>query len=93
MESGLAMPHFISPLDPFSIFLHLNINTTKILKNPSFFRKYLRNTLVIVIETNADRHSYIKLLFVELIKLVYDKLRIYKDILQEKLVVNFRNFT
>ena len=38
-------------------------------------------------------YSYIKLLFVELIKLVYDKIRIYKDILQEKLVVNFRNFT
>jgi len=36
---------------------------------------------------------YIKLLFVELIKLVYDELRIYKDIPQGKLVVNFRNFT
>jgi len=35
----------------------------------------------------------VKLLFVELIKLVYDKLRIYKDIPQGKLVVNFRNFT
>ena len=36
---------------------------------------------------------YINLLFVDLIKLVYDKLRIYKDIPQEELVVNFRNFT
>jgi len=35
---------------------------------------------------------YTKSLFVELIKLVYDKLRIYKDIPQGKLVVNFRNF-
>jgi hypothetical protein len=39
MGSGLAMPHFISPLDPFLIFLHPNINTTKDLKNPSFFKK------------------------------------------------------
>jgi hypothetical protein len=38
-------------------------------------------------------YLYIKLLFVELIKLVYDKLRIYKDIPQGKLVVNFRNLT
>ena len=34
-------------------------------------------------------YLYIKLLFVELIKLVYDKLRIYKDIPQRKLVVIF----
>jgi len=32
---------------------------------------------------------YINLLFVELIKLVYDRLRIYKDTPQGKLVVNF----
>ena len=32
---------------------------------------------------------YINLLFVDLIKLVYDKLRIYIDIPQGKLVVNF----
>jgi len=38
-------------------------------------------------------YLYIELLFVELIKLVYDKLRIYKDIPQEKLAFNFRNFT
>jgi len=38
-------------------------------------------------------YLYIELLFVELIKLVYDKLRIYKDIPQGKLVVTFRNFT
>ena len=38
-------------------------------------------------------YLYEILLFVGLIKLVYDKLRIYKDIPQGKLVINFRNFT
>ena len=42
-----AMPHFISPLDFFLIFLHPNTNTTKVLRNPSFFRKYLRDVLVV----------------------------------------------
>jgi len=37
-SSGLAMPHFISPLDPFLIFLHPNANTTKVLKNPLFLK-------------------------------------------------------
>ena len=31
------------------------------------------------------------LLFVELIKKVYNNLKVYKDIPQEKLVINFRN--
>jgi hypothetical protein len=37
--SGLEISHFISPLGPFLIFLHPNTNTTKVLKNPSFFKK------------------------------------------------------
>jgi hypothetical protein len=44
---GLAMTHFIFPFDPFLIFLHPNSNTTKALKNPSFFGKYLRDVLVV----------------------------------------------
>jgi len=49
--------------------------------------------------TGSDRgedhltYLYIKLLFVELIKLVIISIRIYKDIPQEKLVFTFRNFT
>lgn len=42
---------------------------------------------------NLLTYIYIKLLFVELIKLVIISIRIYKDIPQGKLVVNFRNFT
>ena len=38
-------------------------------------------------------YLYIKLLFVELIKIVIMSIRIYKDIPQGKLVVTFRNFT
>ena len=45
--SGLEISLFIFPFDSFPIFLHININTTKVLKNPSFFRKYLRDVLVI----------------------------------------------
>ena len=32
------MPHFISPLDPFLVFLPPNTNTTKVSKNPFFLK-------------------------------------------------------
>ena len=38
-------------------------------------------------------HLYITLLFVELMKIVIISIRVYKDIQQEKLVVNFQNIT
>ena len=42
-----------------------------------------------IIDLSGYNFMVITLLFVELIKWVYDKLRIYKDIPQGKLVVNF----
>jgi len=50
-------------------------------KNPP---RYKKNPLI---------YPYINLLFVELIKLVIISIRVYKDMPQGKLVVNFRNFT
>ena len=37
--------------------------------------------------------TYIKLLFVKLIKIVIISIRVYKDMPQGKLTVNFQNFT
>ena len=36
----------------FSIFLHLNTNTTKVLKNPSFFKKYKKSELIEILTKN-----------------------------------------
>jgi hypothetical protein len=38
-SSGLEISFFIFPLNFFSIFLHLNINTTRDIKNPSFLKE------------------------------------------------------
>lgn len=67
--------------------------------NAPYFMKLKKGSSPIQARPRPDRgkdsltYLYIKLLFVELIKLVYDKLRTYRDMKKGKLVVNFRNFT
>ena len=85
-------------LSYFYIIVNIKALLPFIICKASYFFDFLINApYFIKLKRDPPRYKkdpltylYIKLLFAELIKLVYDKLRIYRDTPQGILLVNFR---